>query len=120
MIKLYQHGNHKEVFQCFITYIENLEKEINNKVKYPVKFKLKSQKQLVPFGHLRLVTASLLCLNTKESFEQMKIVIQMASACHSFLNNTSLASCFLLALNQNDMEYAMKMAARIQSKVNKF
>ena len=85
-------------------------------MKLPIKFKIKSQKQLIPFGHLRLVTASLLCLNSTESFTNMKHVIEIASKFNSFLNNTSLASCFLLAINQNEIDYAHKLAARITYK----
>ena len=116
MIKFYQYNHHKEVFQCFITYIEYLNEKIISS-KYPPRFKLKSQQQLVPFGHLRLVTASLLCLNSKESYEQMKIVVQLASTCESFLNNAALASCFLLSIYQSEIEFGLKMVSRISSKV---
>jgi len=118
MIKFYKYNHHKEVFQCFITYIEYLNENVIG-LKHPIKYKLKSQQQLVPFGHLRLVTSSLLCLNTKESFEQMKIVVQLASTCKSILSNNALASCFLLSFYQNDIAFALKMVNKISSKVIK-
>ncbi len=110
MIKLYNHKKYNEVFQCFMGYIDQLESKPTSP-----EYRIKSQKQSISFGHLRLVTASLLNLNTKESFQNMNLVIEKSIKLKSILNNSSLASCFLLALNMNDLNLAANLVNKIYS-----
>lgn len=113
MIKFYNAGQHDQVCDCFFKYLDHLDKQEQKNELKPFKFKLKSQRQLIPFGHLRLVSASLLKLNSADSFLKMRKTLELASRFNSHLNNTSLASCFLLSLNRNELDTARNLLSRI-------
>ena len=74
----------------------------------------KNQMQLIPFGHFRIIAECLLAINTKDSYRLIEpLLFHTAAKCNSFLNNMSIACCFLLALNQvilpiNDLNYQKK------------
>jgi hypothetical protein len=102
MNQFFLEKNYSKVIEIFYEYVEKLETGLlkqENKINLK-RIGFKSQTQLLPFGHLRLVTESLLCLNTKEAFDKMKSTLEKAKSLNSFLNNTSLTSCFLLAIYQ--------------------
>ncbi len=94
--------NYTKVIEIFDKYVEKIETDLlkqDNRINLK-RLGLKNQTQLIPFGHLRLVTESLLCMNTKETLNKMKSILEKAKSFNSFLNNTSLTSCFLLAVYQ--------------------
>jgi hypothetical protein len=102
MNQLFLEKKYEKVIEIFDQYVEKLK---NGLLKQDSKINLKRlglklQTQLIPYGHLRLVTESLLCLNTNEAFDKMKSTLEKAKSLNSFLNNTSLTSCFLLSIYQ--------------------
>ena len=91
-----------DCINVFKAYVENLESLRQNKSNHlKNKFITNTQKQPIPFGHLKLVAECLLCMNTQESFKMIKSVLfYNAVKFNSNLSNTAIACCFLLAINQ--------------------
>ncbi len=51
--------------------------------------------------------------NTKEAFLEMKNVVQSSKESDSVLNNTTIAICFLLAIEQKEYKYAYELISKI-------
>ena len=100
---------HSECFEAFETYINNIKKYKNVQEGEKLQFILKeflmrsSEKkiQLISYSQFRLAFMSLLCLNTRDSFNKMKnIIATNLFESNNFLKDKILVSCFLLAYLQ--------------------
>ena len=91
-------GRYSESLSLFNDHIQHISACNNTAVS---KYKIKSQKQPLPYGLLRLVAECLLRMNTREAFDLVKNMLFLTSAkFNSYLNNTGIACCFLLAIQQ--------------------
>lgn len=52
--------------------------------------------------------------NSKESFQKMKNLLETAAKLNSSLSNTSVAICFLFAINQAQFDYAYNLLFKIE------
>jgi hypothetical protein len=62
MNKFYNEKLYANVVDLFICYMNDLLAKAEVELKQAQKYRSNRQKQLIPFGHLRLVTAALLCM----------------------------------------------------------
>ncbi|RNA25094.1 pentatricopeptide repeat-containing mitochondrial-like [Brachionus plicatilis] len=100
--------------KVFDQYLENIINRKKFNERPDAKTYLKKQNQLIPFGHLRLAFEALLNINTKESFKKMQEVLKQVETFKSKPNNTALACCFLLALRQNEPNFAYQIALSVE------
>ncbi len=62
MNKLFLDKKYEEVVQVYEKFFQSITDKMNKGYTNPFHVKIKSQKQIIPFGHLRLVTTSLLLI----------------------------------------------------------
>ncbi len=63
----------------------------------------------IPFDQASILLEALMLMNSKESFEKLKHTLNVFSEKKFQLSNLLIARSFLLAVNQNEPEYALKL-----------
>ncbi len=70
----------------------------------------------IPFDQASLVLEALMLINSKESFEKLKELLNFFEKIQFQLCNILVARSFLLAINQNDPEFGLKLMYNLKLK----
>ena len=68
----------------------------------------------IPFDQAGLLVEALLYMNTKESFEKLKSVLDTFEQKNFKMSNVIFARAFLLTINQNDPQFALQFMTRFK------
>lgn len=109
MNKLIERKEYQQVVELFDAQLPYFTEQNANSVK--AKNKLAAS---IPYDQAGLLLEALLYMNTKESFEKLKTVLEVFHEKNFKINNILFARAFLLAINQNDPAFALEFITRFK------
>lgn len=107
MNKLMEHKQYESVLDLFHKQLAFFSEQ-NSGGKVLDKRKLKNS---IPYDQASIVIEALLYMNSKESLEKLKEMFELFKTRNFKINNIIVSRAFLLALNQNDYNFALQMLA---------